>query len=70
MSAASTPEGLDAQDELRIYGFRGFYFRRCARDIDVIALHEKRNHDHEDDQQHEHDVDEWRDVDLRLQFGA
>ena len=42
----------------------------ASRDVDVVALHEQGNDDHEDDQQHEHHVDERRDVDLGLQTGA
>ena len=47
---------------------RGLGGRR--RDADVVALHEQRHDDHEDDQQHEHHVDERRDVDLGLQTGV
>ena len=39
----------------------------AKKEIDVVALHEKGNDDHEDDQQHEHHVNERRDVDLGLQ---
>ena len=41
-----------------------------SRDVDVIALHEEGDDDHKDDQQHEHHVDERRDVDFGLQTGA
>src|SRR5690606_29622036 len=37
------------------------------RKIDRHADRQKRSRHHENDQQHEHDVDEWGDVDLRYQ---
>jgi hypothetical protein len=40
------------------------------RDFDVEAHLQDRCRDHEDDQQHQHDVDERGDVDLRLGSGA
>src|SRR5438876_1549307 len=61
--------GPDAQDQLRFGGLR----RRIgggSRDVDVIALYQEWDDDHEDDQQHEHHVDERRDVDFGLQTGA
>src|SRR5215468_9071301 len=61
--------GGNDQDQPRFLGLR-----RCGigrfRDVNVIALHEERHNDHEDDQQHEHYVDERRDVNLRLQIGS
>src|SRR5262249_8714590 len=57
--------GGDDQDEPRFLGLRRHGILRGFRDVDVIALQEERNDDHEDDQQHEHYVDERRDVDLR-----
>src|SRR6266571_373003 len=61
--------GPDAQDQL---GF-GDLSRRIgggSRDIDVVALHQEWHDDHKYDQQHEHHVDERRDVDFRVQTGA
>src|SRR5215470_1449083 len=62
--------GGDDQDQPRFFGLRGHGIGRGFRDVDVIALHEEWNDDHENDQQHEHYVDERRDVDLRLQIGS
>src|SRR6266568_819184 len=59
----------DTQDQL---GF-GNLSRRIgggSRDIDVVAFHQEWHDDHKYDQQHEHHVDERRDVDFRLQTGA
>src|SRR5215470_9645200 len=36
------------------------------RQIDVWSLPHLRRHHHENDQQHQHDINEWRDVDGRL----
>src|SRR5713101_3548829 len=61
--------GTDTQDQL---GF-GNLSRRIgggSRDIDVVALDQEWHDDHKYDQQHEHHVDERRDVDFRLQTGA
>src|SRR5262245_26985021 len=62
--------GGDAQDQPRFLGLRGHGISRGLGHVDVIALHEERNDDHEDDQQHQHYVDERRDVDLGLQTGS
>src|SRR5215472_9695366 len=62
--------GGDDQDQPRFLGLRGCGIGRGFRDVDVITLHKERNHDHEDDQQHQHYVDQRRDVDLRLQTGS
>src|SRR5260370_5911837 len=62
--------GRDAQDHSQVLSLRGRGIGRVSRDVDVIALHEERNDDHEDDQQHEHHVDERREVDLGLQTGS
>src|SRR5215472_1173434 len=62
--------GGDDQDQPRFLGLRGHGIGRGFRDVDVIALHEERHDDHENDQQHQHYVDERRDVDLRLQIGS
>src|SRR5260370_13823640 len=67
---AASSRGADAQDDPRFLGLRGCGIGRGFRDVDVIALQEERNDDHEDDQQHEHYVDERRDVNLRLQIGS
>src|SRR5256886_14766500 len=59
----------DTQDQL---GF-GNLSRRIgggSRDIDVVALDQEWHDDHKYDQQHEHHVDERRDVDFRLQTGT
>src|SRR5215831_13171598 len=61
--------GGDAKDEPRFLGLRR-RIGRGFRDVDVVALQEERNDDHEDDQQHEHYVDKRRDVNLRLQIGS
>ena len=59
---------VDAQDDLVLaFGPR----------VQVLALGQsglepggdQRRHDHEDDQQHQHDVDHWRHVDVRLNGG-
>src|SRR5215468_9673663 len=60
--------GLNAQNQPRFLGLRGT--RGGSRDIDVVAVHEQGNDDHEDNQQYEHHVHERRDVNLRLQIGA
>src|SRR5215472_12441391 len=60
----------DDQGQPQFLGLRGRGIGRGFRDVDVIALQEERNDDHENDQQHEHYVDERRDVDLRLQIGS
>src|SRR5215469_12386382 len=62
--------GGDDQDQPRFLGLRGLGIGRGLRNVDVITLHQERNDDHEDDQQHEHYVDERRDVNLRLQIGS
>src|SRR5207245_9202389 len=61
--------GTDTQDQL---GFRDLSRRigGGSRDIDVVALYQEWHNDHKYDQQHEHHVDERRDVDFRLQIGA
>src|SRR5215472_7421456 len=64
----ATGRGGDDQDQPQFLGLRGHGIGRAFRDVDVIALHEEWNDHHEDDQQHEHYVDERRDVDLRLQI--
>src|ERR1051325_2951046 len=65
---AASRSGND-QDQPRFLRLRGCGVGRF-RDINVIALHEKRDHDHEDDQQHEHYVDQRRNVNLGLQIGS
>src|SRR5215469_6460944 len=60
--------GFDGQNEPRFLRLRST--RRGSRNVDIVAVHEQGNDDHEDDQQHEHYVDERRDVDLGLQIGA
>src|SRR5579864_615458 len=65
----SASGGGDDQDQPRFLGLRGCGIGRF-RNVNVIALHEERNDDHENDQQHEHYVDERRDVNLRLQIGS
>ena len=44
----------------------------ATRQLDADALLQQRRHDHHDDEQHQHDVDERRDVDVGLDsaFGA
>src|SRR5215472_3019965 len=66
----AAPSGRDTQDQPRFLGLRGLGIGRALRNVNVITLHEERNYDHEDDQQHEHYVDERRDVDLGLQIGS
>jgi hypothetical protein len=40
------------------------------RQADVDTLLEERRHDHHDDEQHQHDVDEWGDVDVGFDSAA
>src|SRR6185295_18991646 len=61
---------LDTQYQLRVQGLRGLDISGGSRYVDVVTLHEKRNDDHEDDQQYEHHVHERRDVDLGLKIGT
>src|SRR5437773_2339969 len=62
--------GHDAQDHLRFLGLRGHGIGGGSSDVDVVALQEEGDDDHEDDQQHEDHVDERRDIDLGMQVGA
>ena len=59
--------GRNAQNQPRFCSLRGRGLSGGSRYVDVVALHQQRNNDHEDDQQHEHHVDQRRDVDLGLQ---
>src|SRR5207248_8906172 len=59
--------GRDAQDQPRFCSLRGHGLSGGSRYVDVVALHKQRNDDHKDDQQHEHYVDERRDINLGLQ---
>ena len=66
-------DGVDVELVARIDGENGLLIvfglvRRVGRQrqLDVDASLQHRRHEHHDDEQHQHDVDERRDVDLRL----
>src|SRR6266704_6442403 len=61
--------GPDTQDQLG-FGDLSRGIGGGPRDIDVVALDQEWHDDHKYDQQHQHHVDERRDVDFRLQTGA
>src|SRR6266851_9414068 len=65
---------VDPQSPSRVYGDQdsaslvALRVRfRCVRQVDVGPLPHLRRHHHENDQQHQHHVDERRDIDGRLQ---
>jgi hypothetical protein len=66
-------QAVDEVPVLLVDGDNGLVLRfrlvrgvRGERQLDVSALLEQRRHDHHDDEQHQHDVHERRDVDVRF----